>query len=485
MTDSTIPIPDKLPSPTPMTLKSSQEMPLWKKAIVGVSGTALAGVGALIAVRYHVCKPEQFLVRTGLGIKDMSIQKHAIQWPFQRVSFINMSPITYEFQLHNMSKEKVEFKLPVVFTVGPVDPRTQLNEFKNYARMMNDLSPEAVRDTIGGMVEGETRGQTAQMTIEEMFSQKDVFRETVVSKIEEDLQKLGLRIFNANIKEMADFDSDNKYFEYRKQRAIETANYEAQVQVAEAKKIGEIGVQERLRDTRIARAEMDQAAILAENKREEMVEQSKADLEEVKAESFKRSEIAKINAEMMAKQTDMELQRELEEKRREQQIEAMRAEKLSSAIAESEAMERLADAKLYQEKAIANAHVYTEQQKAMGIEAVYNAQADGLNKLAKSAEGDSSFAKFYLGLENGLYEKLAKESSNAVQGLNPKINVWNTGSNTDDNNDASKPIINLMKSFAPALDGLQEQANVQIPRWLPQIGKTKGILNKDMLDKDN
>ena len=49
-----------------------------------------------------------------------------------------------------------------------------------------------------------------------MFTQKDIFRETVVNKIETDLKKLGMRIFNANIKEMTDYDENNKFFEYRK-----------------------------------------------------------------------------------------------------------------------------------------------------------------------------------------------------------------------------------------------------------------------------
>lgn len=120
----------------------------------------------------------------------------------------------------------------MVFTVGPIDPRDDMEHFKNYARMMQGMTAEEVRHTISGMIEGETRGLTASMTIEEMFSNKEIFRTRVVDKISEDLKKIGMRIFNANIKEMSDYDEHNKYFEYRKKRAIETANYEAQVAVS-------------------------------------------------------------------------------------------------------------------------------------------------------------------------------------------------------------------------------------------------------------
>ena len=36
-------------------------------------------------------------------------------------------------------------------------------------------------------------------------------------------------------------------------------------------------------------------------------------------------------------------------------------------------------------------------------------------------------AKFYLGLQAGLFVDMAAQTAAAIQGLNPKINVWNTG----------------------------------------------------------
>jgi flotillin len=166
-----------------------------------------------------------------------------------------------------MSKEKVEFNLPVVFTVGPISPLEDEHGFQTYAQMLNELSPDQIENIIRGVIEGETRGLTADMTIEEMFNSKERFKTEVVSKIDTDLSKLGLRVLNANIKEMSDYDEDNKYFAYRKKRAIETANYDAQVEVAEARKKGEIGVKEREKDTRVTVAQLDTEATLAENER--------------------------------------------------------------------------------------------------------------------------------------------------------------------------------------------------------------------------
>lgn len=180
-----------------------------------------------------------------------------------------MHPSTYNFNLHNMSREKVEFNLPVVFTISPANPLEDEEGFKRYAQMLHDLEPREVENIVRGVVEGEARGLTAIMTVEEMFNSKEKFKSQVVNKIEVDLKKLGLRILNANIKEMSDYDEHNKYFAYRKQRAIESANYEAQVEVAEAKKHGEIELKHREKDTRVNCARLDTEATVAENEREQ------------------------------------------------------------------------------------------------------------------------------------------------------------------------------------------------------------------------
>jgi len=67
----------------------------------------LLGAGAWASTRYMVCNPHEMLVRTGLGIQDMDVTKKGMQWPFQDCTKIDMAPQTYEFELHNMSREKV------------------------------------------------------------------------------------------------------------------------------------------------------------------------------------------------------------------------------------------------------------------------------------------------------------------------------------------------------------------------------------------
>ena len=55
------------------------------------------------------------------------------------------------------------------------------------------------------------------------------------------------------------------------------------------------------------------------------------------------------------------------------------------------------------------------------------AQASGLANIYEACGSDAQLTRFYLALDTNLYPKLAEENARAVQGLNPKINVWNTG----------------------------------------------------------
>lgn len=65
----------------------------WLLSGLGASA-ALVGAGFLIT-RYKISKPEQFLVRTGLGIKDMSISRTAIVWPFQDCVYYFFFPTSF------------------------------------------------------------------------------------------------------------------------------------------------------------------------------------------------------------------------------------------------------------------------------------------------------------------------------------------------------------------------------------------------------
>jgi len=400
------------------------------------------GIGAFLFLRWKVAKPQQFLVKTGAFTDNkMIIGRSLIQYPFQEVSTINLYPHTYQFALHNMSKEKVEFNLPVVFTIGPISPEEDEELFIKFCNKMNELSPEEIENTIKGMIEGETRTLTANMTIEEMFSSKEIFRNQVVDKISKDLEEFGLKIYNANIKEMTDYDEKNKYFEYRKKRAIETANYEAQASVARAQREGEseVAVEESINRQNKAKAMMEAQLVENENKIKEA--ESLAKLSEAEAEAKRIRDVAFVQAEQAKKQREVELQTQVDKQRHLQMIESERAKYLATAMAEAEAMERKSQAELIQ-----------AQNQAKGILAKYEATAEGLQKVINAC-GDPELAKFSLALDKDLYPELTREMAKGLQDMKPNVTIiGNKG-------DMMSPFVDSAYQLAPFLKDVLKDFN--------------------------
>ena len=67
------------------------------------------------------------------------------------------------------------------------------------------------------MIEGETRVLAANMSIEDIFKSRQEFKNHIVSSVSDELSKLGLTIYNANIKELSDSNA-GKYFSYLSQK---------------------------------------------------------------------------------------------------------------------------------------------------------------------------------------------------------------------------------------------------------------------------
>ena len=80
-------------------------------------------------------------------------------------------------------------------------------------------------------------------------------------------------------------------------------------------------------------------------------------------------------------------------------------------------------------------------------------------------------------LENNTYEKLAKANATAINGLQPKISVWSTGS--EGPGDVSSPIRNLFQNLPPLLSTIQEQTGIMPPNWMAQMPSQNGYQGQD------
>lgn len=177
---------------------------------------------------YKISAPDEYLAITGMGIKNVKIVKSAWVWPLQRCTRFSVQPQDYAMDLLAMTKEKLQFALPVVFTVGPdvnsrgantvahgstADDEHDLaredrgDALMKYATLLsqgNDVDGREekrrhVAAIVKGIIEGETRVLVSSMTMEEIFTEREMFKKRIFRNIQSELNQFGLRIWNSNV----------------------------------------------------------------------------------------------------------------------------------------------------------------------------------------------------------------------------------------------------------------------------------------------
>ena len=268
----------------------------------------------------------------------------------------------------------------------------------------------------------------------------------------------------------------SKYFESLKQKAISTAVNNARVATAEAEKTGDIGETEKQAETTVRKAEVQASVQAASNTRQQQIERSRLELNLVNIECDKKLKLEEVEANLAPQRKQLQYQTELNQLEGQQKEAFLRAtdlaktniqaeQQLKQAEAAAMAKRKSADAELYVEQKKAEAQLYKEQQKAAGILAVAEAQAKGLERLAGVA--DKELVKFYLGVETGYFEKMAQNAAKTVQGMQPKVNVWNTGASGEAGSDSFAPLRNILASIPPMADAIESQTGLQMPNWMP------------------
>lgn len=434
----------------------------------GIPLVAAAGLATFVSLRYRTSPSNMWLVRTGLGIDDMEIAKRFIQWPFQNIQAIDMTPQSYKLAVNAMSREKMEFKFPAVFTIGPKNDSDSLTRYSRFLLAQDHADTDTL---IRGIIEGETRSLSANLSIEDIFTGRAAFKAEVVGNVKAQLDQYGLEIYNANIEELKDSDTSN-YFRSLAQKIKAEAENKAKVEVAEQNKRGNIGSKEREAETRQRVAAVEAETTLVENTRRQEILRSEADLAKTKAEQDLVAQQARIRAEQEAESLRLHLLRNVEKQRAEMELEKQRAADLVKATVEAETTCKEAEGKAQSQRILAEALLYQKQKEAEGVQAMYTAQAEGLQRLVESFGGDARALLSYTMLEKGVFQALAEANAKAIKDLNPKITVW-----THDPATSMSAIQNLGKGLIPMLDTIQDQTGYALPTWLLKapVAETKPL----------
>jgi len=265
---------------------------------------------------------------------------------------------------------------------------------------------------------------------------------TAVQKTERDIERAAAEA-RLNTRQ-AELTRDVDIARIEAQRQIESTDEDLKKQVEVKRAAAEI---ERLRATDVVKASIAREAKqqAADAKAYEVVAEAKAAFEKSQhltdASAYKTTTDAKATADAdfsrITKHTD--------------------AEAYSTRVD--------AEARNYAAQQLAEAELTKKLKEAEGI----SAMADAYGKLANAFGGPAGLLQ-YMMIEKGTYVALAKANAQAVQGMQPKISVWNTGSQGEGSgNGGIDTMRNVYQMLPPLMTTINEQTGITLPEW--QFGK--------------
>jgi flotillin len=165
----------------------------------------------------------------------------------------------------------------------------------------------------------------------------------------------------------------------------------------------------------------------------------------------------------------------------------------AQAAADFACMTKNADGAAYKTRADAEAwsHAAKKNAEANLVKKVKEAEglsamADAYGKLSQAFGGPAGLLT-YMMIEKGTFVELAKANAQAVQGMQPKISVWNTGPQAGVEGQGQgqgqaggvaslDTMRNVYQMLPPLMSTINEQTGITLPEW--QFGRLAGEMSQ-------
>lgn len=491
----------------------------------------LGGVVVLIVIvtlffisRYKRCPSDKILVVYGKTGGGKSAKCYAGGAAFivpiiQDYKYLDLTPLSIDVNLKDaLSKQNIRVNVPSQFTVGIGESEELMLAAAN--RLLS-LDRDQVARLSQDIIMGQMRLVIANMDIEELNTDRDKFVSSVYSNVGEELHKVGLRLINVNV---TDIQDESGYIAALGQEAAARAINEAEVKVAQEKRIGSIGRAEALQEQRTkvaaltAQAEVGEAEA-AQSQRVKVADaNSRAQIGEAEANQAQRIKVADANS--RAEIGEAKFQAEAQEGKNEAAVKvaesnaardvamaeanrrAEAARKVAQAKAQEEAYiaqeaaekaraakekaekeaEQVVQADIEKQKAVIAAQAEAErrreiargeadaalaryQAEARGVEEVLTKQAEGFERLVSAAGGDPQAAINYLMLDK--LEALTRIQTEAIKDIEiDKVVVYDNGNGQGVGN-----FVQGLYGMVPQLNDFLSQSGMQLPTGL--VSKTE------------
>lgn len=370
--------------------------------------------------RYRKCPSNKMLVvfgSTGKS-KDGSLTPAKVLhgggtfvWPvIQDYAYIDVTPIQISTKAVNiLSAQNINVSFPVNLTVAIDTANSQM--MQNAASRLLGMDAKGLTNLLTNNLLGGLRQVVANMTIEDLKSDRDGLYEQATKAIKPSLDELGFKIIDLN---MEDLEDDGKYLENLSMKAKAEAEAKAKADIAEKEKDGAIREAAARKEMAItvgntrkeqeltlatidkekaeqkAEIEKNKAVAVANQAAEQRANVAKAEAEASKAEALATADAESKTAEANAQAKASVAQSNAESLAKQAEAEAMK----QTRIAEAKAKQESASQKAQQEKEaqVAEYNSQKEQRTAKAVQDANVAQQMANIEIAK-AEGEAAKAE--------------------------------------------------------------------------------------------
>jgi flotillin len=476
-----------------------------------ILGVVLVIIFITVSSRYKRCPSNKILViygKTGSGAAKCVHGGAAFIWPLiQAYDYLDLEPFVVPIDLSNaLSQENIRVSVPTTVTAAVSN---HPGVMENAAVRLLGLSTQQIQTQAQDIIIGQMRAVIATMKIEDINRDRQAFMSKVNDSVAMELEKIGLLLINVNIR---DLDDESGYIKAIGRKAAAEAINQANIDVADAEKLGQMGVATRQRDQRVAvaaavaDAEIGEAEAAKKKRQLVAAAVAEAQIGEASADRNKRQNVAKLDAEAVSSETEANAnkakyranQKVVEEESRNRGETAAKEADGAIRVAQETAQKKAEDARALREQSRLNAEVVVpadaerkrvviaadavrEQSvlvakgqaeavlvkmtaEGQGTKAVLDGKAEGYRNLVQSA-GDPQVATALLLIER--MTEIANIQAKAIQDLPiDKIIVWDGGGSDGGG------LANLGKKIMGALPPMHEvakQVGLELPDYLGKV----------------
>lgn len=304
---------------------------------------------------------------------------------FERIDYISLGNI----QMDVITEESMSSQGVPIGVVGTAVIKVKneqgsiFNAIEQFTGRNEKEIETAIRNTATNVLEGKLREIVSNMTVEEIYRDRETFSARVQEVVGTELMEMGLEVKVFTIKDIndsngyiqalgvkqiaekkkdaeiakAEADRETQIETSKARRAGEQARLQAESEISEAAKLKLVKEASYMQEQQAAKAKADAAYEIQKNITQKEIVSAEMDAELLRQERQKDIEAAQVQIEIAKEQKNIELA----QKQAERKKESLRAEVLEPAVADKEKQQTQADAEKYRK--IAEAEAQAEAQK--------------------------------------------------------------------------------------------------------------------------